>query len=72
LEFDANSGEPGRSSFDPDGEIVSYQWIHDGLILGDGPVLQCNFVAGQVYLITLIVTDDDGAINGIAQKVFAR
>jgi len=69
LELVANSHEQGRHSLDADGHIVSYQWSHGHLSLGYGPVLRCNFLAGQTYPITLTVIDDDGATASITLPV---
>jgi hypothetical protein len=50
----------GRGSSDPDGDVLTYEWVEGGQILGSGATLQVNVVRG-VHSITLIVTDLSGA-----------
>lgn len=61
-------------SNDPDGNIVSYQWLFmDGQALGEGKKLIYNtgkLKAGSSYRIRLLVTDNSGA-TAIASAVLA-
>jgi glucose/arabinose dehydrogenase len=49
----------GRSSFDPDGFIVSYSWSEGGTVVSTNPVDSIQLVLGE-HLLTLTVTDNDG------------
>ncbi|MGA1820102.1 MAG: FG-GAP-like repeat-containing protein [Thermoplasmatota archaeon] len=56
----------GSGSYDHDGEIAAYSWVchsHDGLIITDDDEVDPNFVPAEEadYVISLVVTDDDGA-----------
>ena len=47
-------------SYDPDGKIVSYQWIDEyGVVVSTEPILRKVFTIGE-HTITLEVVDDDG------------
>ncbi|WP_339658892.1 PKD domain-containing protein [uncultured Polaribacter sp.] len=50
-----------KNSSDSDGEITSYVWKEDGIVLGQGVQLEMEFELG-VHNILLEVTDNDGAI----------
>ena len=51
------------ASADTDGTIVAYQWNADsGVAIADGISTQVNFPVG-VHVVTLTVTDDDGATD---------
>lgn len=57
VEFDATS------SFDPDGEIVSYEWDFDGdgrYDDGEGEVVEYTFTQEGNYEVSLRVTDNNG------------
>ncbi len=55
----------GSKSYDEDGQIVSYVWFApDGQKLGEGAILEYTMslpVPPGDYIITLVVTDDEGA-----------
>jgi hypothetical protein len=51
----------GSNSFDPDGTIVSYVWSAAGVTIPDGVKPTADFPVGTT-IVTLAVTDDDGAI----------
>ncbi len=51
----------GLRSFDVDGIIVDYSWDFNDGLFGNGANLQHSFNNAGVYLVTLTVTDDDGA-----------
>lgn len=52
----------GTGSTDPDGYIVSYVWdFGDGSEPGYGPTVSHTYLPGQVYTVTLTVTDNQGA-----------
>jgi beta-glucanase (GH16 family) len=50
-----------ENSSDSDGEILSYVWKEDGILIGEGVQLEKEFGLG-VHNIELEVTDNDGAI----------
>jgi PKD repeat protein len=57
-------------SSDSDGSIVSYSWnFGDGSAAGSGSVIYHPFPAASSYLVTLTVTDDDGATGTSSQLV---
>ena len=47
----------GSASYDPDGTIVSYQWLEDGTQIATGETVTVNLPVGS-HTITLRVTDD--------------
>lgn len=51
----------GSASYDPDGEIVSYEWDFDDGTTGTGITVQHTYAADGIYTVTLTVTDDFGA-----------
>ena len=48
-------------STDPDGTIVGYSWDLYGSSITEGPDLQHSFTDPGTYMVTLTVTDDQGA-----------
>jgi hypothetical protein len=50
----------GSASFDPDGVIVSYQWLENGQQIATGSTTTLSLPTGA-HTITLRVTDDQGA-----------
>ena len=50
----------GSGSYDPDGSIVSYQWLENGVQIATGVTAPFDFTLG-VHNILLIVTDNEGA-----------
>ena len=59
----------GTASVDPDGTIASYSWnLGDGTTSYGATAWQ-RYTSPGTYTITLIVTDDDGASDSIAQTI---
>jgi PKD repeat protein len=57
-------------SSDSDGSIVSYSWnFGDGSAAGSGSVIYHPFPTASTFLVTLTVTDDDGATGTVSQSV---
>lgn len=50
----------GASSYDMDGEIVSYEWTVDGSLVATGPQAQLEFKDPGRYRVSLVVIDDRG------------
>ena len=72
LVFDAND------SYDPDGEIVSYEWDFDddGETDATGAVVERSFPSGGDYPVRVTVTDDSGtsrsyevAVNDVSERI---
>jgi PKD repeat protein len=60
----------GTGSADSDGSIASYQWsFGDGSSPVTGPIVYHQFGSAGSYLVTLTVTDDDGATDAFSQSV---
>lgn len=61
----------GSLSFDPDGEIVKYEWDFDGDGETDatGPRVTFTFAAPGRYEVRLTVTDDDGLTGSVTRPV---
>jgi PKD repeat protein len=63
----------GGISVDPDGRIVKYEWDFDGdgiyEVITDLPVVEHAFTISGDMLVTLRVTDDDGAVDTITKTV---
>lgn len=59
-----NVSEPVRfsanDSRDPNGQIESYEWRIDGVVVSTAPSFTHVFETGGQYLLTLRLTDDDG------------
>jgi len=51
------------ASYDPDGEIVKYEWDFDGdgVVDAEGQKVEWTFTEEGTYKVILIVTNDDGA-----------
>jgi hypothetical protein len=60
----------GRSSFDPDGTIVSWAWADDQGNTGSGPIIQFAYdeALGSIDM-TLTVTDNDGLTDSITKTL---
>ena len=50
----------GSGSYDPDGNIISYEWRYGIIFIGNEPNPIHNFSVG-IHAVTLTVTDGDGA-----------
>ena len=48
----------GSASYDPDGEIVSYEWDFGDSTTGNGVTVQHTYAVDGTYTVTLTVTDD--------------
>ena len=51
------------SSYDPDGTIVSYAWVFGDSSSASGIETTHSYYEASTYAVTLIVTDNDGAIS---------
>jgi hypothetical protein len=63
-------------SYDPDGTIIEYYWSfttvgipHFPIAMGDGEILYYYWGNANAYVVTLTVTDNDLAIDGITKIV---
>ena len=73
-EFTANCTEltcsfDGSGSSDLDGTIVSHTWDFGDTNAGSGPTPSHTYAADGNYLVTLTVTDDDGATDSTSRSV---
>jgi serine protease len=48
----------GSASYDPDGNIIAYEWMEGDTVLGTAEVITCDFTVGM-HNVTLTVTDND-------------
>ncbi|MFQ5982897.1 MAG: PKD domain-containing protein [Woeseiaceae bacterium] len=62
-DFDASG------SYDPDGTITSYDWNFGDGLMGTGVTTSHTYVAAGTYTVTLEVTDDGGATDGVSDSV---
>jgi len=53
------------NSYDSDGEIVSYFWDFGDRTNATGKVVSHTYMDNSNYTVTLVVTDDDGAIDSV-------
>jgi hypothetical protein len=72
----------GSGSFDPDGEIVSYEWDFDATVDSDGdgnaendvdatgPIVEFTWYDDYEVDVSLTVTDDDGLTDTAYQRVY--
>lgn len=56
-------GFDASSSYDPDGEIVSYEWVFGDGFTASGVETTHSYNEARTYAVTLVVTDDEGAIS---------
>ena len=60
----------GTRSIDTDGSISAYQWsFGDGTVPVSDPIVYHQFTGAGTYVVSLIVTDDDGATDTSSQTV---
>jgi KaiC/GvpD/RAD55 family RecA-like ATPase/PKD repeat protein len=59
--FDASS------SYDPDGDIVSYEWTLGDGMTGSSRVISHSYASIGTYNLTLTVTDNDGHNNSVSK-----
>jgi PKD repeat protein len=57
VNFDASG------SYDPDGSIVSYTWNFGDGATGTGSAVGHTYTSGNIYIVSLTVTDNDGATD---------
>ena len=57
------------SSYDPDGKIVKYKWDFGDGSKKEGKVVTHTYSQAGSYVVTLTVTDDDGATNTTSKVV---
>jgi len=58
-----------NSSYDVDGDIVNYTWQFGDGSTGYGMIVNHSYTAYGEYNVTLIVTDDDGAIATVEKSM---
>lgn len=57
-------------SSDPDGQVTAYAWdFGDGAAAATTKDAQHTYAAGNTYTVSLRVTDNDGAVNGVTKSV---
>lgn len=61
--FDAST------SYDPDGEIVSYSWDFGDGFVGEGKIVTHSYPQEENYKVTLTVIDNDGKSSSTSQTV---
>ncbi len=59
----------GASSYDRDGEIISYDWDFGDGRTGEGEIVYHQYCEEGAYDVTLTVTDDDGLTGNITKCV---
>ncbi len=59
----------GSSSYDSDGEIISYEWDFDDGTYGNGMIVSHTYSAPEIYNVTLTVTDDDDLEDSITKTI---
>lgn len=62
----------GSSSYDPDGEIVSYEWDFGDGNADNGAIVTHSYVNVGSYTVTLTVTDNDGAVAQSSEEIHVR
>jgi len=62
----------GSNSHDSDGSIVSYAWTFGDGTSGSGVIANHAFQQSGSYIVTLIVTDDDGATDEATSTVLIK
>jgi len=59
----------GSGSYDPDGNINTWEWIFDDGGTGSGELVSHSYVEAGTYTVTLTVTDNEGATDTDTQEV---
>ena len=59
----------GSASVDPDGTITSYSWNFGNGSTGYGSSAWQRFMAPGIYVVTLVVTDNDGVSDSVSQTI---
>ena len=59
----------GTSSTDPDGSIVSYQWLFGDGTTGSGATVEHTYSQIKEFLVTLVVIDDQGASHMVTKNI---
>jgi len=57
------------SSYDPDGNIASYEWDFGDGNTSSGEIVTYRYTTAGTYIVNLTVTDDDGATGWITKNV---
>jgi PKD repeat protein len=63
VNFDASG------SYDPDGSIVSYTWNFGDGATNTGSTVSHTYTSGNIYLVSLTVTDNDGAMDTGTRRI---
>ena len=59
----------GTASNDPDGSIANYAWDFGDNSTGSGGTVPHTYASNDTYLVSLTVTDNNGATDSISQNV---
>ena len=59
-------------SFDPNGSVVSYQWLFGDGASASGEAVSHTYAQDGTYTVTLVVTDNDGLIDRITTTATVR
>ena len=62
----------GSKSVDKDGEIVEYEWKEKEKVLGTGVELSIDSLSVGFHEITLLVTDNDGAVDSDIVSIIVK
>jgi len=57
------------SSYDPDGQIISWQWEFGDATNGSGEEITHVYAAPGTYTVTLTVTDNDGLTDSVSHNI---
>jgi len=58
------------TSYDPDGYIVAYEWLVDGIYVSSGPTMNTSFTVSGIHSVKLTVTDNLGAKDSETKQIF--
>ncbi len=59
----------GSASTDPDGQVVSFQWLFGDQTTGSGSPVAHSYPQPASYTVTLLVRDDDGGASFATQTI---